>query len=124
MDLAAELRPLQMADKQLESFLLGAAGVDPYFCLKDGLLYRITDAGDQVVVPESLVGQLISEYHDHTGHLGIKRTLHRVGQRYWFPKMEKRIANYVNECDTCQRTKVDHSVTSGLLRPIPMSAIP
>ena len=38
--------------------------------------------------------------------------------------MEKRIANYVNKCDTCQRTKVDHSVTSGLLRPIPRSAIP
>ena len=38
--------------------------------------------------------------------------------------MEKRIANYVNKCDTCQKTKVDHSVTSGLLRPIPMSAIP
>ena len=124
MDLAAELRPLQMADKQLESFRRGAAGVDPHFRLKDGLLYRITDAGDRVVVPESLVEQLISEYHDHTGHLGIKRTLHRLGQRYWFPKMEKRIANYVNECDTCQRTKVDHSVTSGLLRPIPMSAIP
>ena len=38
--------------------------------------------------------------------------------------MQKRIANYVNECDTCQRTKVDHSVTSGLLRPNPMSTIP
>ena len=45
MDLAAELRPLQMADKQLESFRHGAAGVDPHFCLKDGLLYRVTNAG-------------------------------------------------------------------------------
>ena len=46
MDLAAELRPLQMKDKQLESFWCGAAGVDPHFRLKDGLLYRVTDAGD------------------------------------------------------------------------------
>ena len=124
MELAAELRPLQMADKQLESFQRGAAGVDPHFHLKDRLLYRVTDAGDRVVVPESLVEQLISEYHDHTGHLGIKGTLHRHGQRCWFPKMEKSFANYVNECDTCQRTKVEHSVTSGLLRPISLSAIP
>ena len=64
------------------------------------------------------------EYHDHTGHLGIKRTLYRLGQRYWFPKMEKKVTRYVNECDTCQRTKVDHTVTSGLLQPIPMAAIP
>ena len=38
--------------------------------------------------------------------------------------MEKRIADYINECNTGQRTKVDHSVTSELLIPIPMSAIP
>ena len=38
--------------------------------------------------------------------------------------MEKKVTHYVNECDTCQRTKVDHTVTSGLLQPIPMAAIP
>ena len=61
----------------------------------------MTAEGDRVVVPEPLVEQLISEYHDHTGHLGIKRTMHRLGQRYWFPKMERRVSEYVNSCDTC-----------------------
>ena len=39
IDLATELHPMQMADKQLESFRHGAAGVDPHFCLKDGWFY-------------------------------------------------------------------------------------
>ena len=124
MDLAAELRPLQKADAKLVSLRRGAAGNDPHYRLKDDLLYRVTAEGDRVVVPESLVEQLISEYHDHTGHLGIKRAMYRLGQKYWFPKMEKRIADYVNSCDTCQRTKVDTTMTSGLLRPIPMEAVP
>ena len=38
--------------------------------------------------------------------------------------MEKKVTRYINECDTCQRTKVDHTVMSGLLQPIPMAAIP
>ena len=39
MDLVAELRPLHMADKQLESLWCGASGVEPHFCMKDGLIY-------------------------------------------------------------------------------------
>ena len=76
-------------------------GNDPHYRLKEDQLYRVTAEGDRVVVPEPLVEQLISEYHDHTGHLGIKRTMHCLGQRYWFPKMEKRVAKYVNLCDIC-----------------------
>ena len=33
------------------------------------------------------------------------------------------MANYVSKCNACQRTNVDHSVTSGQLRLGPMSAI-
>lgn len=68
-----------MADEKLKPLRRGAAGADPHYRLKDDLLYRVTPAGDRVVVPESLEEQLISEYHDHTGHLGIKRTLYRLG---------------------------------------------
>ena len=38
--------------------------------------------------------------------------------------MEQKVTRYVNECDACQWAKVDHTVMSGLLQPIPMAAIP
>ena len=55
MDLAAELRPLQMADEKLKPLWQQAMGSDPHYHLKDDLLYRVTAAGDRVVVPASLV---------------------------------------------------------------------
>ena len=37
---------------------------------------------------------------------------------------QEKFVEYANECDTCQRTEVDHSVTFGLRRLVAMSAIP
>ena len=119
-----EFRPLQEADTSLDSLRRQARGRNPKFRLREGLLYRIGPNGDRVVVPSSLVEQLIEAYHDHIGHLGVQRTLHRLAQRYWFPQMQERVADYVRVCDTCQRTKVDHQATRGLLQPIEMSSEP
>ena len=38
--------------------------------------------------------------------------------------MQKRVVDYVQVCDTCQRTKVDNQATRGLLQPIAMSSVP
>ncbi len=54
LDLAGELRPLQEADPTLRPLRRLAEGVDPHYRLRDGLLYRVLDVGDRVVVPTAL----------------------------------------------------------------------
>ncbi len=47
------------------------------------------------------------------GHPGIEKTKELVLREYWWPKMKKDIENYICACETCQRTKVEHSSKSG-----------
>lgn len=91
LDLSAEIRPLQDADASLRPLRKLAEGSHPHYRLRDGLLYRILPEGDRVVVPSSLQNMLIEEYHDHTGHLGVGRTLGRLSARYWFPHMARKV---------------------------------
>ena len=58
---------------------------DNRFYLSEGILYT---QRDQLVIPSSLRDQLISEYHEHTGHLGVRRTVERMKGKYWFQRME------------------------------------
>jgi hypothetical protein len=39
---------------------------------------------------------------------------------YWWPGMEKDVTNYVSTCLTCQKIKLMHQKTSGLLQPLPI----
>jgi hypothetical protein len=42
------------------------------------------------------------------------------GTRYWWRGMKKEIAQYVAQCDTCQRMKAEHQKPAGLLQPLPV----
>ena len=40
-----------------------------------------------------------------SGHGGVNRTQERIRQRFYWPKWEKEVREYVLSCDTCQRVK-------------------
>jgi len=73
-------------------------------------------------VPYALRGQLLLKYHDNLlqgGHAGIRRTLSKLLDEYWWPKMEKDIFNYIDSCQQCQQYR-DPRRRFGLLTPIPV----
>jgi hypothetical protein len=41
-------------------------------------------------------------------------------QYFWWTRMNREIAKYVSECDTCQRVKASHLKASGTLQPLPI----
>jgi hypothetical protein len=61
----------------------------------------------QIVVPQTLVQQVISMNHDpmFVANPGRKRTYDLISLRYWWPKMRQTIDDYVMGCDPCQRRK-------------------
>ena len=80
------------------------------YCLKGGLLWRISEGHFQVVVPEhrrDLQQVILEQAHDvpGAGHMGQRKTLDRIRRQFWWPTMSKCAHKWVEECPTCQTTK-------------------
>ena len=79
-----------------------------FFLDDDGVLYRRKSSGDhQLIVPETLVREVIKQNHDpvDVAHPGTKRTHDLIALHYWWPGMRKSIEEYIRKCDPCQRRK-------------------
>lgn len=83
------------------------------FVLKDGVFYRKnhTDRGgdDLLVIPKNLVGEILFQNHIHndtfSGHLGLTKTLHKIGTRFYWDTLNKDVVRYIKGCEDCQARK-------------------
>jgi hypothetical protein len=66
----------------------------------------------KIYVPKDrdLRHRIVKQHHDMciAGHAGCFKTLELVSRNYWWPQMSCYISIYVNTCDLCNRTKVQH----------------
>lgn len=87
---------------------------------KDGLVCY----NNRVVVPPKslFIPQLLREHHDtqQGGHSGVLRTMKRLARQFYWPSMHKTVADYISNCDTCQRAKSQTMSPAGLLQPLPI----
>jgi hypothetical protein len=67
-------------------------------------------------------GILLDEAHNsaYSIHLETTKMYLDLKTRYWWRGMKKEIAQYVAQCDTCQRTKAEHQRPEGVLQPLPV----
>ena len=87
------------------------------FTLENGLLFF----KDRLCVPQGQYRlKLLHDKHEvpSSGHLGYKKTLKRVQEKYYWKNMSKTISDYVASCDICQRTKSINHKPFGLLQPL------
>ncbi|XP_035984480.1 uncharacterized protein LOC118558122 [Fundulus heteroclitus] len=104
-----------------------------YF-VENGVLMRSwsPDSGDlqrinQVVVPKDYRYQILSLAHDASlaGHLGVKKTYHRVLRNFFWPKLKSDVVNYCRSCHTCQLVgKPNKPISPAPLHPIPVLGEP
>ena len=81
------------------------------FCLKSGLLYRkwVPSGGQesvmQLVLPKSCRSKALELPHSIplAGHLGRKKTLARLAQRFYWPAMHQDVAHWCRSCQNCQK---------------------
>ncbi|XP_049895671.1 uncharacterized protein LOC126387160 [Epinephelus moara] len=75
--------------------------------VQNGVLYRVTrdiiskQKRLQYILPESLKEKALHGIHDAAGHQGQARTLHLARQRFFWPKMESDVKEYVKCCQRC-----------------------
>ena len=72
----------------------------------------------RLCVPENLVDEILRLCHDKRGHPGIRNTYTSLALRFYFPKMSRRVKQYVAACSKCQIAKPARENPAGLLQPI------
>lgn len=76
------------------------------------------------VVPKGVRWQVTKMNHDDIGHFGFEKTLHRIQQSFWFPKMRRFVKKYVRFCLECAHHKNTSGKQQGELHPIEKTEIP
>jgi hypothetical protein len=57
--------------------------------------------------------------HVHTmGHDGSEKTLHHIRAAFYNPSAHRRVREFVHGCSVCQRNKMEHLHSTGLLQPL------
>ena len=95
--------------------------------MEDDILYKldIVPKGDnvlgyRVIVPKNLVEDILTYYHNAmpNGHQGIVKTFNKIREKYYWPKMQKDIYEFVSICDTCIRNKSKRPKKNALMKAI------
>ncbi|MDB5910846.1 MAG: pol protein, partial [Massilia sp.] len=83
----------------------------------------LTRHNGRIVVPESIIKDLIKDYHEHPlhGHLGITKTTEKVSRTYHFPGIRRRVQEVIHNCQPCQQNKASRHKPYGELRPLPIA---
>ena len=55
----------------------------------------------KVWVPEAMVLEFLSMYHDDREHFRIKNTVQIIQEKFWIPKITRVVSEYVKKCKTC-----------------------
>jgi hypothetical protein len=73
-----------------------------------------------LVVPKKFDDDTIAEAHESqfSIHPGSNKMYQDVRKKFWRPHMKIEVAQYVAECDTCQRMKAEHLKPAGTLQPL------
>lgn len=88
----------------------------PNYIIKDKILYKhcssksaqgVMENGWKLFVPENSRNKILNEMHDRpTGaHLGVNKTLKKIQELYYWPKMCESVRRYVKTCEQCQTGK-------------------
>ncbi|XP_067442125.1 uncharacterized protein [Thunnus thynnus] len=76
------------------------------FVVKGDMLYRRSQIGDQLVIPQSLRPTVLNLSHSipWAGHLGQAKTFSRMVPRFYWPQQYADTVKYCQSCPQCQLT--------------------
>jgi len=91
----------------------------------DGVLYRDWESADglqhrwQLIPPKSIQQELIKGCHEGMtgGHMGIRRTLHQVERRAYWPGWKADVRRYCQRCSACAKYHRGTPKRQGCLQP-------
>ena len=102
------------------------------FVLKDGRLLKLISVGNDKplrwvqCLPDGCREEALQQAHDEptSGHGGNFKTLQRLRQRYYWPKMAADCKSFVKSCQRCQQVKSERFKPPGLMGSAPRVSRP
>ncbi|KAH8413932.1 hypothetical protein KR215_005138, partial [Drosophila sulfurigaster] len=95
----------------------------PDYTIRDGQLFRhivhrsddFDDVTWKLCVPRAMRPRVLHECHDQpaAGHLGVRKTILRISQRYYWPGMHLDVKKHVRQCLSCQKCKASQQKPAG-----------
>lgn len=96
---------LQRSDKEVSNIITKIEAKDPSvenkYIVESGRLYRLTDGRWRLFLPEELRYDVVSITHRELSYLDIDKTLNKVKECFYFPKMRDFVTKYINRCVNC-----------------------
>ena len=90
-----------------------------HLLVKNGILYReiMTDTGPkhQLIVPPSLVKDVLYYLHNQLGHQGRDRTISLLKDRFFWPGMNRDTEEWIANCGRCLRRKTPTNTRAPLV---------
>jgi transposase InsO family protein len=108
--------------KQIAQQMTDDPGNLPYFHDNEGLLYKITSDGREVlVVPKTFVSKVLRDFHSlpFGGHKGQEKTLNLIKSRFFWNNMKADVVNFCKQCHSCNERK-----TPPHLKKVPLLKFP
>jgi len=75
------------------------------FTTDKNMAFFIEDEIKRVILPEPLRLTAYNAVHNRF-HLGIEKSIEAIARTFWWPKLRDDVSYWVNNCATCQQTKV------------------
>lgn len=122
--IAARIRKVQREEAHLREIIeLAEAKKAVGFVMRAGVLFKIIDDEERMVVPRSMRSQIIKYIHDR-GHLSVTKTEQLVAKEYWIQGLKAKVERVVHSCVPCILAERKHGKREGLLRPIEKGEVP
>ena len=77
-----------------------------HYIVQDNILYKRNKNGNPLrVITKDNLEKILYNMHNvpNAGHFGVKATIDKIRQRYFWPTMGEDVRKYIETCDTCQR---------------------
>nr|CAI5841865.1 unnamed protein product [Callosobruchus analis] len=75
--------------------------IDNHELLDDKLFKKQEGSKSLWVFPKICRWQICKLCHDDNGHFGLKKTLKKIGENYWFAQARHCVKKYVEACLSC-----------------------
>lgn len=109
IDINDWLFSMQLQDQKLQEIAKKVGDKDKEmqkcYVLDHGRLYKIHNQQKLWVVPKSLRYKVTQDAHEKTGHLSVDRTIEKIQQLMWLPRMRNFVKSFVKSCVECAYNK-------------------
>ncbi|KAK9727837.1 Reverse transcriptase (RNA-dependent DNA polymerase) [Popillia japonica] len=80
--------------------------VDREYEIRDGRLFKKDMDNVLWVVPKRARWQITKKWHDDIGHPALGKTLAKIKENFWWPRMRNYVKGYIGTCIECLYNKV------------------